>query len=168
LFRAQPLAALNGLCGGDQEALTRGIRIIADLLPRATPLDAIPDDALLAWCDNDPVYRYPAIANVITIASPAKDGEPPQWSSIACGLLARAPDQIQVLKLFIRQFTPLVWNGSRASHLESNVRLLDSVPTAQPATLDFIEQERAKWAHIVEEERRRETNMDRAMDARFE
>ena len=95
LFRALPLAALNGLCGGDHAELNLGVSILADIRSRATPLNVIPDDALLAWCDEDSVYRYPAIAGVITIATPAKDGEPLMWSNIARGLLERAPDQIE-------------------------------------------------------------------------
>jgi hypothetical protein len=162
------LAALNGLCGGDHAELTLGVGILADVRSRATPLDAIPDEALLTWCDEDPAYRYPSMAGVITIAAPATDGEPLRWSSIARGLLERAPDQIEVLKQLIRQFTPGGWSGSLASVLEANGRLLDHVPTTQPATRDFIEHERARWTRIVEEERQRETNADRIMDARLE
>jgi len=37
---------------------------------RHNPLDNLPVDDLLAWCDADPEARYPAIASLIRIAVP--------------------------------------------------------------------------------------------------
>jgi hypothetical protein len=170
LFSAQPVSALNGLCAGDPIELERGIRIIGEVRgQRANPLDSVPDDELLKWCDEDPDRRYPAIASVVTISCAASESDPQQWTAIALRLLGRAPNQLEVLKQFVRQFTPRgVWSGSLASILEANARLLDVLDDVEPAARQFIAQERLRLGEIIDAERRRETRQDRVMDERFE
>ena len=87
LFSAQPAAALEGLCGGDAKELERGIRILRDGGSRKNPLAVVPEKDLLAWCDQEPQTRYPAIAQVITSYQRTTDSGPPQWTSIALRFL---------------------------------------------------------------------------------
>ncbi len=124
LFGAQPLAALQGLCEGDQAELDLGVSILnqaAEL--RRNPFDAIPEADLLAWCDKAPGIRYPAVAAGVTPFRQSGETGRPQWTSVAHKLLERAPDRVAVLKQFIYRFTPTGWTGSRAAIVESNARL---------------------------------------------
>ena len=128
LFSAQPAAALEGLCGGDAKELERGIRILRDGGSRKHPLAVVPEKDLLAWCDQEPQTRYPAIAQVITSYQRTTDSGPPQWTSIALRFLERAPDPREILREFVAQFSPSGgWSGSLAAILASNAALLDQL-----------------------------------------
>src|ERR1019366_1524749 len=98
LFSAQPAAALEGLCGGDAKDLERGIRILRDGGSRKHPLAMVPEKDLLAWCDQEPQTRYPAIAQIITAYQRTSDSSPPLWTSIALRFLERASDPSEILK----------------------------------------------------------------------
>ena len=71
MFTAQPAAALEGLCGGDQNALELGVRVLRDVGSRRHPLAAVPDATLLNWCDVEPELRYRAMASVIRLSDRA-------------------------------------------------------------------------------------------------
>ena len=52
LFSAQPVAALDGLCGGDAKDLQDGIEILRDVGSYKHPLAVVPEEDLLRWCDQ--------------------------------------------------------------------------------------------------------------------
>jgi hypothetical protein len=104
LFTAQPAATLDGLCGGDAKDLELGIRILDNCSIRKRPLDMVPTEQLLQWCDQEPQMRYPAMARIITISKRTNNNDPPRWTSIALRFLERAPDPAAVLHQFVAQF----------------------------------------------------------------
>jgi len=169
LFSVQPAAALDGLCAGDAAELKRGIRLIEQIRSyNKNPLDAVPDNELFGWCDQEPAARYPAVAAAITISSSA-DETGPRWTNRAIRLLEKAPDRVAVLKQFIRLFRPTSWSGSRATIMASNAKLLDELEEHQdPVVAEFVAQEKVRFAKEIEAERRAETLEDRAIDERFE
>ena len=57
LLSVQPLAALDALCGGDQNSLEQGVRVLRDASVRKPVLDVVSDDGLVAWVDQDPGLR---------------------------------------------------------------------------------------------------------------
>jgi len=117
LFSVQPVAALEGLCGGDAKDLESGVSMLCDVGSRKHPLAVVPDKDLLDWCDKQAQTRYIALAQVITISLPMKDGAP-RWTKIARQFLERAPDPGAVLQQFTAQFMPSSgWSGSLASIL---------------------------------------------------
>jgi hypothetical protein len=83
LFRAQPTATLEALCGGDAQELERGLGILRHSGSRKRPLAFVPEQELLQWCDQEPQTRYPAIAQVITSYQRKDDKSPPTWTNIA-------------------------------------------------------------------------------------
>jgi len=116
----------------------------------------------------DPTTRFPLIASVVGIYASAQGAER-AWSNIALRLLERAPDRIEVLKRFMRQFEPSGWTGSRASVIEVNAKLLDQLAFLDDMTLQqFIAAEKIRIGHFVEDEKRRELQQDRAANERFE
>jgi hypothetical protein len=170
-FKAQPKAGLDGLCAGGQSELQTGMRIIADAArARGNPLDAIADDVLLAWCDEDPALRYPAIAGAVTITQPAPERGAQKWSSIARKLIDRAPDKREVLKHLIRQFWPLGgWVGSFAATLEANAQLLEELrPHPDPDVDTFLVEQHALLVQEVAAKRGEEQTLTRWQDERFE
>ncbi|MBZ5608788.1 MAG: hypothetical protein LAP38_11045 [Acidobacteriia bacterium] len=168
IFGAQPTAALDGLCGGDQKELEQGISILQDVDARKHPLTVVSDEDLLNWCDKEPQTRYPAIAQVIAISQRQQDNMPPQWTSIALRFLEKAPAPDAVLHQFVSQFEPSGgWSGSLAAVLESKVALLDQL-AAYPDLSAAVAQQKERLRKSIEEQHRRETAWDRQRDERFE
>ena len=124
MLTVPPYATLDGLCGGDNEELDRGIRILCDAGIRKTPLTAVTEVDLLRWCAAEPETRYSALAAVVTTTENVQ-GKPPRWASLALRFLESAPEPAIVLREFVRRFMPSgVWSGSLATILESNATLL--------------------------------------------
>jgi len=168
LFSAQPLAVLQSLCSGDAAIVKTGVRVLenADLLhPHA--FDAIPEVELLRWCDEAPDVRYPIAAAGVAAVRHETDG--PHWSDIACRILTKSADRVEVLKEFIRQFSLPVWDTSRAAEVQSNLRLLDEMAAySDPALVEFADREkdRLSQAIVAAREIRPPVHMD--LDGGFE
>ena len=158
LFSAQPAATLDGLFSGDTAERDLRMRIIKDVRRHdKNPLDVVPETDLFGWCDQDPKTRYSTIARVITISDHTEEAGPRRWTNIALHLLEKAPDRVEVLKQFARQFEPMSWSGSRASIVESNAKLLDELEAyPDPAVVDFVAQEKVRLGQAIEAERRAE------------
>ena len=161
VFAIQPLAALEGLCGSTVTELKEGIHIL-DHVSKHSPLDHVPTEDLLRWCDEQPTPRYAQIARVVSIFGPPSPGGDPSWSSLAQRLLDRAPNKQDVLAQFIGQFVPSGGWGSIADGLESNLMLLDALTFPNdPALMTFIALQRAQLVQSVEEYRRRDIDWNR-------
>ena len=169
LFSAQPLAVLQSLCGGNDDAMvTIGARVLenADLM-RPHAFDVIPAEELLHWCDELPNVRYPIVA--AGIAAIRYDTDGPHWTEIAHKILGRSPDRIQVLRKFIRQFSLPGWDASRAKEADSNLRLLDELAShSDPELTEFASNEKARLSQAIAlgREVRPQVHMD--LDERFE
>jgi hypothetical protein len=148
------MAALQGFCAGFEAAGVGDESGIAELArQRINAIDRIPIEELIAWCDQDPVARYPAAASGVQIfGSPPESGEP-SWSDSALKLLAKAPDKVEVLKRFIERFSPWSWTGSRSAIVASNARLLDQLSAGDPTVAKFIVSAKASMARSVEANR---------------
>ena len=170
LFRVQPLAALEGFCGGSQA----DFRLGTDILDQAAqmqrnPFDAIPDADLLDWCDRQPEIRYPAIAAGVTPFQASAENGSVQWTNIARALLDRAPGRVAVLRKFTEKFVPSGWTGSLAATIGSNMKLLDDLTAyPDPALVEFIAQERVRLTGVINAERQTEVVFQRETDDRFE
>jgi hypothetical protein len=74
LFKAQPEAALQAFFGGDDADQKLSCQIIADVAHHhANPLNFIPLDALIAWCERGPGERYRLMARVISAFKGSQD-----------------------------------------------------------------------------------------------
>jgi hypothetical protein len=170
LFIVHPAATLDSLLG-DSEQQQIGIRILDDICDdRGNPLDAVPAQDILQWCDKDPAVRYPLIAGLVTISTSPNQTEPRKWTKIALLLLEKSPDRIAVLREFIRQLMEIRgWVGDLSATLEVNVKILDELDAyPDPAVLEFITRERVRIRGIIDTERRREQAYERHRDERFE
>lgn len=170
LVRAQPLAVLDGLCGGDQTELNRGAAILEQTSQfRRNPFDAIPEVTLIGWCDQAPEIRYPTIARGVTPFQYSSDIGRPVWTNVARILIEKAPDRVAVLRGFMDRFIPVAWSGSRSAIIESHSKLLDDLAGYSDPALDaFIVDEKARLAGAIKAERTAEFSLYREMDERFE
>jgi hypothetical protein len=170
LLRAQPLAALESLCGGDKSELELGVRILDEAAQlRRNPFDEIPEADVLAWCDQQPEVRYPAVAAGVMPFQPSGEAEGLEWTHVARKLLDKAPDRVAVLKSFADKFIPTAWRGSRIATIESHARLLDELAIYHdPALVEFIIKEKARLADAIKLERPTEFLIDRDRYGGFE
>lgn len=170
LLAAQPLPSLDELFSGSDPERRAGLKIIAAKSDKlGNPLDAVREDALLECCDQDPASRYPAIASAISIFHKPDAKAPLQWTALACRVLKKAPDSIEVLTAFAQRFRPMAWSGSRASIMEERAQVLGQLDASfGPRVVDFAKAELARLNHEIEAERKRETDHDRKADERFE
>lgn len=170
LFTVHPTTALDALCGDSVRECEVGVRIIDDVRRHSkNPLDLVAEDELISRCDEDPSTRYPAVASIVTISEKAEETSIRQWTKTALRVLERAPDRISVLKRYIGQFSPMLWNGSRASNIERYTKLLDDLNVyPDAAVIDFIAQEKVRIAHEFEVARQYDAITDREHDERFE
>lgn len=170
LLTAQPLPSLDELFSGSDPERRAGLKIIAaKSAGLGNPLDAVGEDALLEWCDQDPASRYPTIASAISIFHKPDDNAPLQWTTLACRVLKKAPDSIEVLAEFARRFRPMSWSGSRASIMEERAQVLGQLDASfGPQVVDFARTELTRLNDEIEAERKFETDHDRKTDERFE
>jgi hypothetical protein len=170
LAGTQPLALLDGLCGGDQTDLSLGVTILEQASQlRRNPFDAIPEADLIGWCDQNPEIRYPAVARGVTPFQQSGDTGRPAWTNLARKLIEKAHDRVAVLRGFMDRFIPVVWSGSRTDIIESNAKLLNELAIYCDSALDaFIAEEKARLAVAIKAEQTVEHFLNRPTDERFE
>lgn len=172
LFETQPEATLEALFAGGEEDQQLGISIFEFVGDREVdPLEVVPPQVLIDWCERDPQNRYELAASVVGFArSPEQDDASSQaWSEQATALLSRAPEPAKVLEQFVRRFQPMSWSGSRAAIIESNAKLLDSLDAQLAERIaTAISDAKQQLAQNIQRERASETQEDRARDERFE
>lgn len=94
--------------------------------------------------------------------------EPFRWTRRALLLLEKAPDAGDVLRQFVRQFSPHGgWSGSLAAIIESHEPLLDDLGAFANLT-DVIAGEKVKLKKAIAQQRQWETATDKERDERFE
>ncbi len=170
LFHTQPTATLDGIFRGTGSELGRDVHHFSSWsYIGGNPLALIPEDALLAWCDVDPPSRYPAIASVVYWKTGEQNGEPMSWTPIALRLLDQAPNRIEVLRQFIKQFNPSSYSGSLAAIMESGLKLLEQLLSyPDPTVVEFAKEEREKLIAFIATKRRSEAELNIGRNERFE
>jgi hypothetical protein len=170
LLSTQPIAALDALCGGDDDGFKLGMSILNQSGQlRGHLFDAVPESELLSWCEQRPGIRYPAVAEGLTAVRHSADSGHLEWTNTARKILDRAPNRIEVLKKFVGQFSPVAWAGSYAAILESNARLLDGLADyPDPQVTEFIRAERLRLGKVIETEKHQELRLEIFENERFE
>jgi hypothetical protein len=167
---AQPVAMLDALFAGSAAEQKIGLEIMHDVtnMDKANPVDAVPQEQLLAWCERHRAERYPVAASVVTLFR-QESRKPLQWSDTAQALLRRAPDPVAVLKRYVARFRPGSWSGSLAAAMEAPLTPLRGLEEDQNrAIAEFAKAEALRLRQEIERIRQRETEDDKQSDERFE
>jgi len=171
LFKTQPRVALEVFLSStpQPDGSTLDIDDFNDPSDRRkNPLDEIPTDELLRWCEEEPARRYPAAARAISYFKSEKDA-PLEWTPLAKEMLKRAPDRVGILTIFVERFSPSSWSGSRAAIVESRLILLEQLGDLSDASVsDFARQQLPVLSEQVAREREWENKRDSDRDERFE
>ena len=170
LLKVHPDDVLDELISGNKKAQSRSVELIGEFTRHhKSPMDAVPDATLLAWCDRDPQARYPFAAAIATLFNQTNDENPHGWKSIARTLHLKAPDKEAVFKEIASRLFPTGGVGSLSSQYESRHKLLNQLDLSDMPTLagplakakEALQKEVDAW-------RSRETEQDRARSSRFE
>ena len=170
LLTIQPSVVLDAIFDGDNEEQQEGIDLFDNLSGSLqNPADQISSEELVAWCNQDPEKRFVLAAAFVTLGRRSEESGLQVWSEHAMALLTNAPDPCSVLAVFVDRFRPSSWSGSRATLMEANVRMLDSLEGGGTGRLTMVVAEaRIQLVREIEKERIRETTRDRVRDERFE
>jgi hypothetical protein len=123
LLKVQPHAVLDELFSGSDKDQRGVIRAIESMTrSRKNPLDAVSDEEVLSWCNEQPKTRFRLIAQVCRLFGAAKESEPEQWQPLAAKLIHQAPDGVSIVEIVGRRVRPSSWTGSLARSLESRLR----------------------------------------------
>jgi hypothetical protein len=166
LFEVRPVEALDAFI----DAKGRSGRILLEMFGHGkNPLDAVPNVVLIEWCERDAVKRYPLVARIISKFERNDKRAPLGPNSLALKLLNHATDPVSVLKELVASLRPSSGWGSRASAMASRLPVIEELQRhPNPSVAEFARQESARFKQEIEEERRRETQRDKAADERFE
>jgi hypothetical protein len=170
LLVAQPLTVLDNVFAPGQPDSKVGTRGLFDNdYMVGSPLDGVPEETLLVWCDVDSNIRYPLIASKMVPFMRNPQTDKPAWKRLALTLLERAPDKITVLGHYIRHLEPMSWSGSQSSTWEKNVRLLDEFENYPDSELAaYAKQQRDEHHASLEKLQAQELASERRENEKFE
>jgi hypothetical protein len=170
LFQTHPSVMLDELFSGDEKSRKESVRLLNDLIRfNKSALDGVPDDVVLDWCSRDPDIRYPIAAACMTLFRRANDKEPHAWTDLPRKLLERAPEPRVILNEIVYRLRPMSWSGSLASKLETRLKLLEELPVGNSPDLKAaLDNANDALRKQIDEQRRRETDEDKARNSRFE
>jgi hypothetical protein len=137
---------------------------------RHNPLDAMPGEEAIVWCDLEPEDRYLTMASVVSYVQGSDEEPRSHWSGIALSLMKRAPDPAAVAQIFVKRFRPSSgWSGSLAVILEGRKALLAELERhPDPRLAEFARAEEPRLTEEIEAEQRWEAQHYRQRDERFE
>ncbi len=168
ISKMQPFIFLDAFIGSDQVRAYRLRRMfIEDFEHRENPIDHIPDDVIVSWCDNDPPDRYPLIAGSMKLFK--EDDGNLTWKPILSRILDRAPELEPVFEGIAQSMIPHSWSGSRADIVERRSELLKELFEHDNAQVRLLA--KTKYALLqgwIVEERKSEGKMFRTRFESFE
>jgi hypothetical protein len=156
---------------GNAAAKKIGRQIMEDVInsDKDNPLDAVPQEEILAWCERDRAERYPIMASIVTLFRQDGVKAPLEWDDGAQVLLKLAPDPLAVLKKYVARFRPRSWSGSLAAAMAAPLVPLRTLEGhSDTALAEFATAEGIRLRQEVEAVRRHETEEDKQTDERFE
>jgi len=141
---------------------------------QAPPIREASDDAILKWCDRSPSDRCLFAAEV---CGPFEKSESPEsedrivvsLSELAKQIFARSTDKSAVIKIYLGNFVPTSWSGSRAEIIRRRLPLIDELnPEKDKFLCEVISQEKEKFEKIIASEEKQEAERERERTNRFE
>jgi hypothetical protein len=170
LVAVQPFEVLDELFSGGQQSQLKGIRLLDTLRQfRQSPMDDLPDETIVDWCDRNPAVRYPLAAAIGLLFRQPSEKAPHEWTSLTSKLLSKAPDPVAVFnEIAARLYPKGGWSGSLATKLETRLQLLEQLDLSRPELVGACETAKTNLRRQIDAARRRELDEHRARGGRFE
>ncbi|GJL72923.1 MAG: hypothetical protein NMNS01_21220 [Nitrosomonas sp.] len=170
LSEKQPTIFLESFLGNTEIIGSMKNKIFLFYIERSeNPLNKVPDEILIEWCEQDPENHYPLIADTIQPFEKSRETEHLVWKKIVYSLFANAPDLQSILDNLADSTQPTIWNGSRADILKTRLTLFEELK-------DHPNEEIRSWTKIqlsslhqeIESTREREDKRNRDINESFE
>lgn len=170
LARAQPRIFLDTFLGEDRLEKYHCRRMFSDDFERReNPLNQIPDQDLLSWCDEKPEERYPLMASSVqAFGISDKTGEL-EWKPLVYSIFETAPSLDAILENIADSLHPMAWSGSRADILEKRLILFLSLFRHENAEIQsWANSQHLQLKEAIKREREFESRTNRERNETFE
>ncbi|WP_407123438.1 hypothetical protein [Bradyrhizobium sp. STM 3561] len=170
LLRVHSMEVFDELFSGTATEIKRSVGFFQNLSRhRQNIFDGVTDEAILQWCDREPLLRYPLMASVAILFSGNDENAATEWRPLVGELLKKAPDPTLVMNEIVQRLYPSMWSGSLATVLEKRQKLLNTLPGATtPALAAIVRAANARVQKTIDAERLIERDEDRDRNNRFE
>ena len=170
LAQTQPRVFLEVFLGGNNVQANHQRRLFSlDIESRTFPLDQIPDDEFLSWCEDDPAVRYPIVAGAIRAFTKSAQTGKLEWKPVVYAIFERAPDLDPILEHLADAIMPRSWSGSRADILLSRAGLFQELYKHDNAKIRaWAKAQYSALQETIQKEREWEEQRARKRDERFE
>lgn len=166
----QPKVFLDSFLGDDRIKDYQHIKMFSDDYESSrNPINQIPDNQLIEWCDYDPESRYPLIAAAIQPFSSSTETKGMVWKPIVHSIFEKAPDLGAVLQHLAYAIVPTSWSGSRADILQTRSVLFQNLYEHEnPEISAWARKQYRDFQAKIESWREREARENRRQNESFE
>ena len=170
LAEIQPKIFLDKFLGREDAKQAQLERLFLRVLVRGkNPMSKIPDDMIIAWCEEDPSSRYEIATYVIDAFGKSRKTGKYEWRLIVNTILSKAPEPGRIVEQLGWMLRPSTWSGSLAGILEERSVLLVDLYEHEDARVASS----AKRCHTllkerIASEREREQERNRNRNVSFE
>lgn len=167
LAQIQPCIFLDAFVGQD-EYMFRGMTF-DDLEKVDNPVNQIPAEIIIDWCERIPETRYPLIVSSMQMYSKPINLEDLCWHPILPTIFEKAPNIQAVLSQLEKDIYPMSWSGSEADAMAKRSTLFTALyehPNAAVKEWAMIQHQKLQLA--VRVQRERESKENRENYERFE
>lgn len=167
LAQIQPFIFLDSFIGTDDYIFRR--MTLGDFERADSPVNQIPEKAIIDWCDQDPETRYPLIVSSMQMYSNLKDSEELCWHPVLSTIFEKTQNLQAVFSQLEKEISPMSWSGSRADALAKRLTLftkLSEHPNSEIRDWAILQHQKLQIA--VQKERERELKENQERFERFE
>ncbi len=167
LAEVQPYVFLDTFIGRDEYMFRR--MTFGDLDRADSPVNQIPENILIDWCEQDPETRYPRIVSSMQMYSKPKDSEELHWHPIMSTIFEKASHLQAVLSQLETGIHPMSWSGSLADALAKRFPLFAKLSEHPNLEIrDWAIRQQQELNRVVQVERERELKENQARFEKFE
>lgn len=144
-------------------------RAFGDLERVDSPVNQIPENILINWCEQDPETRYLMIVSSMQMYSKPKDSENLCWHPILFTIFSKSPNIQAVLSQLENEIYPMSWSGSWADTIAKRLTLFDRLLEHPNSEIqDWAVMQHQKLQLAVQVEREHELKEHQKRFERFE
>jgi hypothetical protein len=162
LAEIQPNTFLDTFVGHDDYMFRR--RTLDDFERADSPVNQIPEQVVIDWCEQEPEIRYPLIVSAMQMYSKSKDSEELIWRSMLFIIFEKALNLQTVLSQLEKEIYPMSWSGSRADAMSKRLALftqLSEHPNRKIREWAILQHQKLRLAIQVQRERELKENQER-------
>ena len=170
LAEIQPKIFLDKFLGREDAKQAQLERLFLRVLVRGkNPMSKIPDDMIIAWCEEDPSSRYENATYVIDAFGKSRKTGKYEWRLIVNTILSKAPEPGRIVEQLGWMLRPSTWSGSLADILEERSVLLADLCEHEDAKIaSYAKRYYSRLKKRIASEREREREDDRNRYETFE